>query len=104
MKNPILAMVLIAIGVACPIGAFAKIDPATLEKQRATNKARLEKNQELRTGKSMKRLFSKSEAETNKLRSMKLDAIPSSPRRRAKTTSKSPDSTTKPEHAPAPQE
>lgn len=104
MKNLILVIVLIAIGATLPVDAFAKIDPATLEKQRAANKARLEKNQELRTGQPMKRLFNKSDAETKKLRSMKLDAIPPSPRRHAKTTSKHPDSTAKPEQAPAPQE
>ncbi|MDD5299559.1 MAG: hypothetical protein PHD65_03595 [Gallionella sp.] len=84
MKNLILAIMLIAIGAALPIEASAKIDPATLEKQRAENKARLERNEELRTGKAKKRFFDKKEAETYKARTLKLDAIPSSPRRRAR--------------------
>lgn len=84
IKNLILAIMLIAIGTALPLDVSAKIDPATLEKQRAENKARLAKNEELRSGKAKKRFFDKTEAEAYKARSLKLDAISSSPRRRAK--------------------
>ncbi|MFZ2303154.1 MAG: hypothetical protein WAW10_14965 [Gallionella sp.] len=91
MKNLLLAIMLAAIGTAFSINAFAAIDPAVLEKQRKENKARLEKSVELRLGKPKKRLFSSSEVEV-KTRSLKLDAIPPSPRRRAKPTSKKPES------------
>ena len=87
MKNLIPAIMLIAIGAVISTDAFAKIDSATLEKQRKENKARLEKTQELRTGMPKKRLFSKSDVEANKLRSLKLDAIPASPRRSTKNPS-----------------
>ncbi|MDO8810852.1 MAG: hypothetical protein Q7J38_02325 [Gallionella sp.] len=99
---------LTAIGAVLPVNAFAKIDPSVLEKQRKENKARLEKGVELRLGKPKKRLFSSSEVDVQS-RSLKLDAIPPSPRRRAKTTSKKLESaipanpggtasTAKPEH------
>ncbi|MBI5437463.1 MAG: hypothetical protein HY936_00640 [Nitrosomonadales bacterium] len=87
MKNLLLVIVLAAVGAVFPVSAFAKIDPAVLEKQRKENKARLEKGVELRIGKPKKRLFGSSEVEV-KARSLKLDAIAPSPRRGAKTTSK----------------
>ena len=110
IKNLILAIVLVAIGATFPINASAKIDFVVLEKQRAENKARLKKNEELRTGKPMKKFFGKSDADTNKLRSLKLDAIPPSPRRHAKVTYNNSEralpanparisSTAKPEHS-----
>src|SRR3989338_3748484 len=91
MKNLLPAIILAAIGTLLPVNAFAAIDPAVLEKQRKENKARLEKSVELRLGKPKKRLFSSSEVEV-KSRSLKLDAIPPSPRRRAKATSKKQES------------
>lgn len=87
MKNLILSILLVALGAVLPVRTFAAIDPSVLEKQRKENKARLEKGVELRLGKPKKRLFSSSEVEA-KTRSLKLDAIPPSPRRRAKATSK----------------
>ncbi|MFZ2303059.1 MAG: hypothetical protein WAW10_14450 [Gallionella sp.] len=84
MKYLILAITLIAIGVSLPIDASAKIDSATLDKQRKENRARLEKSQRLRTGAKERRIFKKSDAETKESRSLKLDAIPPSPRRTAK--------------------
>ena len=84
MKYLILAIALIAIGVSLPIDASAKIDSATLDKQRKENRARLEKSQRLRTGAKERRIFKKSESETKESRSLKLDAIPPSPRRTAK--------------------
>jgi hypothetical protein len=93
MKNLILAIVLICIGIALPAGASAKIDAAAMEKQRSANKARLEKIQRLRTGTKERRLFKKAESENKDLRSLKLDAIPPSPRRSAKSTSNSSEQT-----------
>jgi len=87
MKNLFLVIMLVAIGAVFSVNAFAKIDPAVLEKQRKENKARLEKGVELRIGKPKKRLFGSSEVEV-KARSLKLDAIPPSPRRGGKKTSK----------------
>jgi len=109
MKNILLIIAFFSIGIALPTGASAKIDAATMEKQRSANKARLEKIQRLRSGTKERRLFKKSESETKDLRSLKLDAIPPSPRRSAKSTSKSSGqtipasprrttSTAKPEH------
>ena len=92
MKNLIPLIMLIALGTALPVNAFAKIDAATLDKQRKENKARLEKAQELRLGKPKKRLFCKSEVEATKLRSLKLDAIPPSPRRSARPIPKNTES------------
>jgi len=100
MKNLILAIMLITIGIALPSGASAKIDAATLERQRTANRAQLEKTQRLREGKKERRLFKKSDAAIKESRSLKLDAIPPSPRRTAKTTSKSSNSTAKPERSP----
>lgn len=114
MKNLILAIMLITIGAVLPIDAFAKMDPAVLENQRAANKARLEKTTALRAGKSQRELFKKSNSKANSgtkdLRSMKSDAIPPSPRRRAKVTYNNSEralpanparisSTAKPEHS-----
>lgn len=93
MKYLILTFALIAIGVSFPIDVSAKIDSATLDKQRKENRARLEKGERLRTGKKERRIFKKSEAETKESRSLKLDAIPPSPRRAAKNTSKNPEQT-----------
>lgn len=104
MKNLILAIMLTTIGFALPIEASAKIDSATLERQRTANRARLEKTQKLREGKKERRIFKKSDAEIKESRSLKLDAIPPSPRRTAKTTSKSSNSTAKPGAAAAPHE
>ncbi|MDD5299263.1 MAG: hypothetical protein PHD65_02085 [Gallionella sp.] len=100
MKNLILAITLMAIGIVLPIGASAKIDSATLERQRTINRAQLEKTKKLRAGQHERRIFKKSDAEIREGRSLKLDAIPPSPRRTTKTTSKSSKSTTKPEHSP----
>lgn len=94
MKNLIPLIMLIALGAALPVSAFAKIDAATLDKQRKENKARLEKAQELRLGKPKKRLFGKSEVEATKLRSLRLDAIPPSPRRSARPIPASPGRST----------
>lgn len=100
MKNLILAIMLMAIGIALPIDASAKIDSATLERQRTANRVQLEKTKKLREGRKERRLFKKSDAEIKESRSMKLDAIPPSPRRTAKTASKSSSSTAKPEQSP----
>ncbi|MBI5438487.1 MAG: hypothetical protein HY936_06015 [Nitrosomonadales bacterium] len=111
MKYLILTFALITIGVSFPIDVSAKIDSATLDRQRKENRARLEKGERLRAGKKERRIFKKSEAETKELRSLKLDAIPSSPRRTAKSTSENPEqrlpanpgrtpSTAKPERSP----
>lgn len=99
MKNLILATMLIAIGIALPIDASAKMDPIHMEKQRAINKANAAKTMRLRAGKKEKRFFDKAET---KERTLKLDAIPPSPRRTAKAASKSSNSAAKPEHNPAP--
>lgn len=84
---------LMAIGIALPIDASAKVDSATLDRQRVANRARLEKIQRLRTGTKERRIFKKSKEETQDLRSLKLDAIPPSPRRTTKNTSKNPEQT-----------
>ena len=93
MKNLILVIMLAAIGAALPIDASAKIDSATLDRQRTANRARLEKIQRLRTGKKERRIFKKSESETQDLRSLKLDAIPPSPRRTARSIPNSSEQT-----------
>ncbi|MDO8464820.1 MAG: hypothetical protein Q7S46_06150 [Gallionella sp.] len=93
MKYLILAIALITIGTTFPIDVSAKIDSATLDRQRKENRARLEKGERLRTGKKERRIFKKSEAETKESRSLKLDAIPPSPRRVAKRISKNPEQT-----------
>lgn len=91
MKYLILTIALIAIGTAFPIEVYAKVDSATLDRQRKENRARLEKTQRLRTGTKERRIFKKSEADTKESRSLKLDAIPPSPRRTTKNTSNSPE-------------
>lgn len=100
MKNLTLAIMLVTIGIALPIDASAKIDSATLERQRTINRAHLEKTKKLRATQKERRIFNKSDAEIKEGRSLKLDAIPPSPRRTAKTTSKNSNSTTKPERSP----
>ena len=73
--------------ITLPVDAFAKIDSAILEKQRAANKAWLEQRTALRTGKWQKEsVFRVQNVETVISPSLKLDAIPPSPRRRARTT------------------
>lgn len=84
-----LIIMLAAIGTVLPIDASAKVDSATMDRQRVANRTRLEKIQRLRTGKKERRLFKKSKPETHDLRSLKLDAIPPSPRRTSKSTSNS---------------
>jgi len=93
MKNLMLIIMLAAIGTVIPIDASAKVDSATLDRQRVANRTRLEKIQRLRTGKKERRIFKKSESETQDLRSLKLDAIPPSPRRASKNTSNSSEQT-----------
>jgi hypothetical protein len=83
MKNLFLAIVLAVMNMTFSIDASAKIDAATLERQRTANKARLEKAQGLRAGKKERRLFNKSESSGKDMRSLKLDAIPPSPRHSA---------------------
>lgn len=78
MKNLTLVILLLTIGMAMPPEVSAKIDAATLERQRAANKARLSKSL------SRQRLFNK--AESHDARQLKLDAIPPSPRRGARST------------------
>jgi len=92
MNNLMPVIMLIAIGIALPVNAFAVINPSVLEKQRKENKSRLEKSQELRLGKPKKRLFSSSKVESDKLRSLKLDTIPPSPRRSARPIPKNTES------------
>ena len=104
MKNLTLAIMLMAVGIVLPIDVSAKIDAATLERQRTANKARLSKSL------GRKRLFNK--ADTHDARALKLDAIPPSPRRGAKNkVNKSEQtlpgnprrsSTAKPERTPEP--
>ncbi|MDD2915994.1 MAG: hypothetical protein PHP70_11815 [Gallionella sp.] len=79
MKKLILAMVLAAIGIALPHCALAKVDAATLDKQRALNKAGL------KTALRHRATQYNSETEARDRRSLKLDAIPPSPRRSART-------------------
>lgn len=75
---------LIAIGISFPIDVSAKVDSGALDRQRKENRARLEKGERLRTGKKERRIFKKSESDTKESHSLKLDAIPPSPRRAAK--------------------
>lgn len=84
MKYLILSFMLITIGISLPIDVSAKIDSAALDRQRKENRVRLEKGERLRSGKKERRIFKKSESETKESRSLKLDAIPPSPRRAAK--------------------
>ena len=79
MKNSTLKIMLLAISATLPINAFAAIDPATLERQRKANQAALSKST------TLKRHFDKSKAENQA--TLKLDALPQSPHRRAITTS-----------------
>ncbi|MDD2915354.1 MAG: hypothetical protein PHP70_08560 [Gallionella sp.] len=85
MKNLTLAIMLLAIGMAIPPEVSAKIDAATLDRQRAANKARLSKSL------GRQRLFNK--ASNHDARQLKLDAIPPSPRRGARSTATKSDQT-----------
>lgn len=84
MKSLVLIIMLVVIGIALPVSASAKVDPATLDRQRAANKIRLEKALIFRSGKS------NSAAVDRERRMLKLDAISPSPRRGAKKYFESP--------------
>ena len=79
MKKLTMKIMLIAIGAAFSINAFAAVDAAALERQRKANQAGLSKS------KTLKRHFDKTGSADGP--AIKLDAIPPSPRRGAKTTS-----------------
>ena len=95
MKSSALRIMLFVIGATFPVSSFAAMDPAALERQRQANRAALNKSS------SLKRHFDKSNE--NITPSIKLDAIPQSPHRHAKTTSASMDRSIQasPRHTPS---